>query len=200
MNELGLEFKEEKFVPRPEILLHPNVPKPLHGLNPRTVMGRVWWDKTRFAAQEKTGFRCAACGVHKTEAKGHKWLEGHEFFSIDYTTGRCEVVEIVSLCNYCHNFIHSGRLYVTRGISLERKKEILRHGFKVLTDAGIHQVSEATGEVARLLQVSPPVLLSTIYINVPEIEWTAWHLIIEGKRYESKFKSYMEWKRHYSRM
>jgi hypothetical protein len=94
---------------KPEILTHPNIPKPLHGLNPRSILGIEWWDKVRYEAQKRNNFKCFACGIDKYETK-EKWLEGHEYWNIDYKTGKCEVVSIEPLCHKCHNFIHSGRL------------------------------------------------------------------------------------------
>ena len=123
---------------RPEILLHPNIPKPLHGVNPRSIMGQEWWDVQRRIAYASTEYHCAACGVHKSEAEYHQWLEAHELYEFDYPKGRLTMIEIVPLCHACHNFIHSGRMtaLVDKGEMEESKrKAILKRGNNIFKDA-----------------------------------------------------------------
>ena len=94
----------------PEILSQPNIPQPLHGLSPRVINGDAWWNATRKEVYARYDYHCIACGVHKTEAQGPKWLEAHEVYDFDYAKGIATVKSIEPLCHYCHNFIHSGRL------------------------------------------------------------------------------------------
>ena len=79
---------------KPKILAHPNIPKPLHGISPRTIMGDDWWNKTRQEVYKKYDYHCIACGVAKEDAKKHQWLEAHEFWNINYETGICTVESI----------------------------------------------------------------------------------------------------------
>lgn len=168
----------------PEILCHPNIPQPLHGINPRTIKGNEWWDTIRQEVYKSTNYCCSACGVHKSEAKKHKWLEAHEFWQIDYNTGICIVNDIKPLCHYCHNFIHSGRLSMI--IDKEKSKseviEILEHGFRILkannlkcfpfTQYFAKQIGANTfGVLAYQLKVNP---------NLKESDFV---LIFEGKEY-----------------
>ncbi len=125
---------------RPEILLCPNIPKPMHGLAPRVIMGSSWWDKTRKEAYASTNRRCMACGVHKYKAKARKWLEGHELYQTDYRLGRLTYLETVPLCHFCHNYIHDGRLQMLleRGqIHHQKYAAIIQHGNRVLAEANL---------------------------------------------------------------
>jgi len=119
---------------KPELLSQPTLPTQLHGVNPRTIKGRGWWDIVRQEAYKSTNYHCVACGIHKSQAKKHQWLEAHENLTIDYITGICEVKTIEPLCHYCHNFIHCGRLFMIEGSekTTEEIIEILEHGFQVL--------------------------------------------------------------------
>jgi len=162
---------------RPSILLHPNIPKPMHGMNPRSILGKEWWDIERKKASEKNNNCCYACGVHRSEAKYHPWLEGHESYVINYVKGSMRLREIVSLCHACHNFIHSGRLkalFDAGEISLVKYRTIKNHGKDLIKGFG-------TIEKPKYMQQ----------------DWSKWHLIIDGKKYYSKFKNVVEWSKYY---
>lgn len=163
---------------RPEILLHPNIPKPLHGLAPRTIMGQEWWDVVRQEAYAKAGYCCDACGVPKSEALYHKWLECHELYEIDYPKGRMVFKELVALCHACHNYIHSGRMkiLVRKGEMEDEKMEaILKRGNKIIRDA-------------KLRRPRPPTKCAP---------WEDWVLVFEGREYPAKHKSFEEWQEAY---
>lgn len=164
---------------RPEVLLLPQIPKPMHGLAPRVILGSKWWDETRYAAYKSTDYHCIACGIHKTEARGPKWLEGHEVYRTDYVHGRLVYLETVPLCHYCHNYIHNGRLQALldkHSITQQRFTAIMQHGEKVLSRAGLQRPQPYEGPMA---------------------EWSKWRLVIGRLMYKPKFKSFEDWKRHF---
>lgn len=189
---------------RPNLLASPNIPKPLHGVNPRTICGSYWWDNRRQEAYAKHDYRCFACGIPKAQADYHQWLEAHEDFEIDWSTGRVELREIVALCHSCHNFIHNGRLWaIYKDGQIDRNKvvNIIESGFGIckrnnvqpyfgayLTKYLLHgQTEEVAIENAKKKGWYPTV----------EAPWEHWHLVIEGIKYYSPFKSLNEWKEHW---
>lgn len=182
----------------PEILTQPNIPKPIHGIAPRTIMGQTWWNKTRQAVYATTDYHCIACGVAKADARAHAWLEAHELWTIDYKKGTAEVKAIEPLCHYCHNFIHSGRLTAILGKekSEQEVKNILEHGFKVLSDNKLN-CFPVTLELAE--QIGANTFGVTAY-DMPEstVKWEDWKVLFEGKEYKSKFANYEEWEAHYA--
>lgn len=173
-------YNGRKLKLRPNLLLHPQIPKPLHGISPRILKGKEWWDKERRKAYKKANYYCQACGVHKTEAKIHQWLEAHECYEIDYYAGIVTFKEIVALCHCCHSYIHRGRLdklYMSGQVLAKNYNTIVNHGDKVLKKAKLKPLD---------------------FENDEYIEWDKWRLIIGKKKYKSKFKSYEEWAKHYS--
>lgn len=167
---------------RPELLLHLNIPKPLHGLNPRTILGQEWWDRTRQESYKRTNYHCSACGIHKSKAKYHQWLEAHENCKIDYEKGRVEVIEINALCHSCHSFIHDGLLrikYEKGEIPYEKYEDVLNHGESVLRNAGLVKPNYPT------------------YEDFPPVKWQDWRLILDGKEYPPLWEDYLHWSIHY---
>lgn len=172
----------EKLVLKPEILLHPQIPKPLHTLAPRVVLGKLWWDQTRKEAYKSTNYHCIVCGVHKTRAKYHKWLEAHEVYKIDYEKGRLTYIETVPLCHSCHNYIHVGRmeyLVSVRKMEVRVMREIVCHGNRILKEAKLLKKKQNREKITN------------------SADWKDWRLVVFGKEYGPAFKSYDEWKAYH---
>jgi hypothetical protein len=192
----------------PWLLFHPNIPKPLHGLAPRIILGEKWWNETKKAAKAKLNYHCWACGIHQSQAKYHQWLEAHECYSINYNLGRVEYVGTCALCHACHNYIHDGRMLimVEQGeLDIEKYEAIIEHGETVLKRWFKAKGWQWQGYKEAYL---PMKLYSDIYPTLPifsqkiqwvdgDCEWEDYHLIVEGKRYEIKHKSPEDWRNHY---
>lgn len=194
--------------PEPEILLHPNIPKPLHGLNPRTIMGIEWWDVERRKAYASTDFHCAACGVHKSKAIIHQWLEAHEYYRFHYSLGMIEIEKIIPLCHACHNYIHSGRLMkivLKKEISRDTFWQIVRHGTIVLRDSNLpnnpFMLAVLHSLHGKFLFPNWAEDLLSYPVDFPsggeEIPWGNWRLKFNGKEYKPLHSSFDEWKNHY---
>ena len=161
--------------PRPEILQCPQIPKPLHGVAPRVVLGQSWWNRERQAAYKSTNYHCIACEVHKSCAKGRQWLEGHEIYSIDYERGRSTYIETVPLCHYCHNFIHDGRLEALLDagkIHHSKYVAIKLHGEEILLKHRLKPKEPHRGVCA---------------------DWANWRLVIDGVEFPPLYKTFEEW-------
>lgn len=162
----------------PSILLHSNIPIPLHGIVPRILLGKTWWDKERAAAKERTQNHCAACTVYGPSCKGNlKRLEGHEFYVVDWRKKTSTYKRTDPLCPYCHNYIHSGRLRMLLDagtITHQHYAAVIKHGDTLLALAGL---------------VKTPAPVGLCYP-----EWGKWKLIVFGISYRghSSLKTYTD--------
>lgn len=161
-------------------------------------MGQTLWDVKRREVYQSTQFHCAACGVHKSEAKKHQWLEAHELFDIDYSAGKATLIEIVPLCHFCHAFIHSGltRVRARNGkITASEVRAIMRHGCDVLRYGGA-KMFMGTAALCQLVGVD----CSDIEVAAAPVDgarWGDWRMVWNGKEYKGKFKSFDDWRRFY---
>lgn len=203
--------------PDPGILLHPNIPKPLHEVNPRSIKGQAWWDVQRQKAYTENSYCCWACAIHKSQAKFHQWLEAHENYSIDYKNGLVKVTEITALCHACHNFIHSGRILMT---SMKREEpegkfwNVMFHGFSVLKAGNLKPNPFALSATETFIDFA-----NTEGMNIPTwakspefgkalqdnpifdekmADWADWRLELEGELYEPKYKTFEAWLEKYN--
>jgi hypothetical protein len=190
---------------KPYLLTSPNVPKPLHGLAPRTVMGKEWWDKERRLAYKRAAGTCQCCG---RKAR----LDAHESYSYDYAKGRAHLIEIVAICKLCHDFIHSGRLgmrFYDGHIGFRELCAVMYHGFKVLKANGYPpnpfalRVYKAAAEITDLpYPVWHDAALHAVEENplilpTEMAEWSDWRLVIGEEEYPPLYESYEAWLQHY---
>jgi hypothetical protein len=160
----------------PCILIHPNIPKPLHGLNPRTIMGASKWKELSDAKRNSTHF-CEACGTSKIISGT---LECHEEYQINYEAGISKLVRIVAICKKCHEYIHCGRLKAlvkSQKISRRYYLMIIKRGREILKKHKIKKVK---------------------YRGVIS-EWSKWKMIFEGREYQPIHKTYEDWKKYYTK-
>lgn len=132
----------------PEILISPNIPRKLFRVNPRTILGQAWWNRTREEAYRSTNYHCKACGVHKLNGKFSNWLEGHELYDINYNEGVATYLHTVPLCTACHMYVHMGRLHwlmQTQKITHRRFKAVIVHGDSILSEVGLSRFDKITG-------------------------------------------------------
>ena len=183
----------------PEVLSMPNIPKPLHGVNPRTIMGKEAWDIVRQEVYKSSDYHCRGCGVSKAEARRHAWLEAHGYYDIDYKKGVVTVKMLIPICHYCHNFIHSGRLSMILGKDKTEQEviAILEHGFKVLKDNKL-KAFPFTLDLADSLGAKTYGVGAYELPENEDVKWEDWRLIWEGKEYPPMYKTYEDWQNHYA--
>lgn len=181
---------------RPELLRAPQIPAPMSGVNPRTIMGSGWWDKKRKEAYRKNNYHCFACGVPGRRAMFRPFLEAHECYDINYIKGRMRLKEVVALCHACHSFIHIGRLNgrLQRGeVGIEYAQAICTHGYTVLREAGL----EPWWTTRLLIEGIPPEREEPG--TVVGVHWEEWRLVLSGRLYGPKFEDEEALERHYGR-
>ena len=188
--------------PDPKLLTHENIPKPLHGINPRTIKGDIWWNDQRYEAYKTHNYRCWACGIYKREAHYHKWLEAHETYDINHQAATATFTGVVALCHVCHMFIHCGRmwnLYLYKEIPLSKVSHVMKRGFALLAGAGLEPALSAKIIDLQMKGAQPEKIEKLLRADVNSIQqdWTKWHLVFEGQSYFSNFKNLDEWKEVY---
>lgn len=167
--------------PKVSILIHPNIPKPLHGISPRVVLGNTWWNRTRAEAYKKAGYCCEACNTPRDKAWPKAWLDGHEAYDFS-PTGVLTYRETVALCPACHMFIHSGlrAIQVKQGyVSSALNTRIENHGMSLL----VTNSELLTGFLNRHRLISS------------SVNWDQFRMIIAGKAYGPSTESYEGWER-----
>ena len=193
---------------RPLIAM-PNIPKPLHGVNPRTLLGPCNWNKMRKACYAAADDTCEICGA-KPENLRHR--HGHEVYEISYSQGTAKFVRVFCVCSLCHlACIHTGR-----AITLWKQDNPLyptefllqgaEHAFKIISEynkdnpkADLRAYSTFL-EYLKYDELREPMekLINKynikFYTEVTDmVDWGNWKLIIDDKEYYTPYKNEKDW-------
>jgi len=192
---------------RPKLLLDGTIPRPMHGVNPRSIMGKKWWDEERKRAFEYNNYHCHCCGVYKRDAKFFSWLEGHEIYRVDYAKCRMVFRGVVALCHACHAVVHAGRttqLYLNERMTEDKFDAIVKHGQALFKKYKLDKpiafrfmeliyqgqfVEDANAIISEEYKDTKPLNLN---------RWDEWRLWFQGKLYPPKHKTMDAWSDHYS--
>lgn len=162
---------------QPMLLSQANIPKALHGINPRTIMGASKWQ--RFSLEKRTNHPyCKACGADNCV------LDLHEDYEINYDAKTMFVRDYIPLCKKCHSFIHSGLLRTlvsNHRVSAEHAKDVLNSGLSICRANNI-KVFLGTYRLAVDLGVATQGV-KTWVPNMQSEGWGKWKLIYNDIEY-----------------
>ena len=195
------------------LLTMPNLPKPMHTVAPRNIIGPTAWDKMRRLCYYKAGYKSEISGEDGSTPGS---LHGHEGYTIDYANGTSTFVRAFAITPLEHvYFIHSGRMLTLfkRGNPLYSKAKVLEgveHGFRLIHDWNVAHPDKPKLKVyATFLD----------YLKEPELEnemeeliqkykiefwaedkkrlapWGDWRMIFNGKEYPTPYKDQHEWEK-----
>lgn len=194
---------------RPLIAM-PNIPRPLHGVNPRTLLGPTTWNHMRRACYAQAEDTCEICG-YKPDNLRHR--HGHEVYEIDYAKGRAKFVKVFCVCSLCHlACIHTGR-----AITLWKNNNPLyptefllqgaEHAFKMINEYNAEHPDSDLRAYSTFLdylkheELKEPMekLIEKynikFYTEVEDmVEWGEWKLIIGDQEYPTPYANKEEWK------
>lgn len=190
------------------LITMPNVPKPLHGLPPRVIMGKTTWDHVRKKCYYDAGYKCEVCGCEPPKGQ----LHAHELYSYDYKAGTGKFERCIAICKQDHDFIHSGRLITLykQGNLLYPKEYVLgvvEKGFKLIHDYNCtHRNKEPLRVYSTFLEY---LKVDSIHDEMVELldkydikfyqhpdegaAWGDWRLILGNKEYPTPYADMNEW-------
>lgn len=194
---------------RPLIAM-PNIPKPLHGVNPRTLLGKSNWDKMRKLAYAEADDTCEICGYKPDNLRQR---HGHEVYEIDYKKGIAKFVRVFCVCSLDHlGCIHTGRAITLykQGNPLYPREFLLagvEKAFKTIYEYNQdHPGADLRAYATFLDYLKVPDLEASVrilihkynikfYMEDPKrlAKWDKWKLIIGDEEYPTPYKDEKEW-------
>lgn len=195
------------------IIAMPNVPAPLHGQAPRTLLGKSTWDHMRKFCYYNANYKSQISGEDLDGTTNDKKCNAHELYSYDYVHGKAYFERAVCISPVEHNFIHSGRMLTMykKGNPLMPKKYLLKvveNGFRIIHDWNkAHPKKRPLRVYATIADYAlVPSLREEMLELIDKYDikfykeddkmtagWGEWSLHIGNKDYESPYATQKEW-------
>lgn len=192
------------------LIAMPNIPKPTHGLAPRTLLGATTWNRMRKHAYAQAEDTCEICRA-KPENLRHR--HGHEAYTIDYEKGIVTFQRVFCVCALCHlGCIHTGRAITLykQGNPLYPKEFLLEgaeHAFKIINEynkdhpgADLRAYSTfldylKVEELRKPMEALIKKYNIKFYMEDPKkmAEWGDWKLVIGPKEYPTPYQNEKDW-------
>ena len=210
--KLVKKWRPPKYSDARALIAMPNIPKPTHGLAPRTLLGASTWDRMRKAAYQDADDTCEICGC---KPENLRQRHGHEVYEIDYEKGIVKFVRVFCVCSLCHlGGIHTGRAITLykQGSPLYPKEFLLEgaeHAFSLIHDYNIDHPKADLRAYSTFLdylkceELKEPMEALIEKYNIKFYEedsknsakWADWKLIIGSNEYPTPYKNEKAWKK-----
>lgn len=187
----------------------PNIPRPLHTVNPRSLLGASTWNHMRRGCYARANNTCEICG---NEPENLRNRHAHEVYEIDYKNGTARFVRVVCLCSLCHlGCIHTGRaLTLWKNHNPLCPTQLLldgaEHAFKIISEYNKDNPGADLRAYSTFLDYLKhdelkPTMEKLIdkydikFYTVEEdlVEWKDWKLLIGDREYPTPYASKSEW-------
>lgn len=191
------------------LITMPNVPKPLHGIPPRVIMGKTTWDHVRKKCYFDAGYKCEICGEEPPKGQ----LHAHELYSYDYKKGTGKFERCIAICKKDHDFIHSGRLItMLKNNNILYPKEyvlgVVEKGFKLVHDYNCtHRNKKPLRVYSTFLEyLKVPCIHDEMVALIDKYDiqfyqhpddsagWGEWKLLLGEKEYPTPYANAEEWR------
>lgn len=202
----------------PAILTMPNVPRALHTVAPRTVLGDTTWNFMRKACYRKANYHCEACGKDLSKVTNGRFIgHAHELYSVDYAKQESVFERCVCLCAWpCHlGCIHTGRALTLykQGHPSYSKEKLLEGAEYCFTIISSFNKAHPEQEPLRVYQtwldyMKQPELKQPMLDLIEKYDikfykvsdkwfkpkrWENWKLLVGNRWYKTPFKTQDEW-------
>lgn len=188
----------------------PNIPRPLHGVNPRTLLGASTWNHMRKRCYAEADNTCEICGYKPDNLRQR---HGHEVYEIDYAHGTAKFVKVFCVCSLCHlGCIHTGRALTLwkHNNPLYPTEFLLKgaeHAFKIIYEYNKdHPGADLRAYITFLDYLKHDELKEKMeelikkykikfYAEAEDmVPWGDWKLIIGSQEYPTPYADKDEWK------